>query len=317
MNGRQVAGLRARGVVQLEKQVQEGVGVGRHEHRRVADRLHQAHRRLHQVRDQLSVALGQRAQLVRRHALAQAGEAGEVRERHRGVHGAREAAALALAGPHRHLAHHGAQVRAQGVAEARLQERHQLSALLAVAGRQVVLGVARAQERRAERGGQGGRQVGHALAQHARHLEDALVRDARLPDHVHVHGRLHVRGVVGAVVRRPARAPERAVHPLEEVEVEPRSLGHLLRGEALVAVRQGPLHGQQDELVLGHSAPQLLLRHAGRAQLREQRLARLALLLGGHALEQVTRVGVVGHGAHVHTSRPRHGASGSPRRFET
>ena len=192
---------------------------------------------------------------------------------------------------------------AERLAVARLDRRQQLARLLGVAGGEVVLRVAGAQEGRAEDGGERRGEVRGSEPEHARDLEDALLGQPGLPGQAHVRGLAHVAGVEHARTRLGSRDPDGPVQPLEELDLEARALGHLLEGEALVALGQRELDGQQHELVERHGAAQLVVRHARGAQVAEEGEPSLALALAGHVVEQPERLEVLCH-AHIVTGGP-------------
>ena len=88
----EVLALGVGGVEQPERGVEQRLGLGRGEHRGVADRLDQPHRRLGDLGGERFQAHRQAAELVGRDFLAEAGEADEVGEADRHLARAGQAA---------------------------------------------------------------------------------------------------------------------------------------------------------------------------------------------------------------------------------
>ena len=169
-----------------------GLGVGRHQHRGVADRLDQPHRRvLHALDGALELA-HERAQLLGRDLLAQLREADDVDEPDRDRLRAGQPAAAQLGLADDHVSQRLAQVQVEHVAEGGGGQRAEVLKRLRVAQAQVALGVAGAQERLAEDRAQAGGDVGHRPAHDARQVEELLAAEAGVQQRGGALGQLEV-----------------------------------------------------------------------------------------------------------------------------
>ena len=111
--------------------------LGRHQHRGVADRLHQPHRRLHRLGDSALEAADHVAHVLGRHVLAELGEADDVDEADRDRLRAREPPALELGLRDHDVPHLLAQAQVEHLLEGGCRERAEVVQRLGVAQRQI------------------------------------------------------------------------------------------------------------------------------------------------------------------------------------
>ena len=135
--------------------MEQWVGLGGHEHRRVADRLDQAHRGARRAVDAALELSDHATQLVGRDLLAELGEADDVHEAHHQLLGARKPAALELGLADHRLADLLAHAHVEHVLERGARQRTEAAQRLRVAQAKVALGVAGLDQGLAERGDQG------------------------------------------------------------------------------------------------------------------------------------------------------------------
>ena len=167
-------------------------GVGGDEHRRVADQLHQPHRRLGHRGRQLVEATGDQAQLFGLDLLAELGEADQVGEADRDV-GRRPRLPRGDVGGADHVAADLLEhVGAEGVGEGRLEDRQHVLGGGGEAQRQVALGVARLHQRADDQLAVG---LGDPRRRHAdrpRHLQHPLLGQAGVEEGLDPPRRLEV-----------------------------------------------------------------------------------------------------------------------------
>ena len=154
-------------VDQVKRHVEQRLGLGRCEHRGVADRLDEPHRRLGGLRCEHFQAHSQPPELVGRNFLAEAREADQVGEAHRHVprSGQPTAAALDRAD---HLALRGVpKVQSQDVAQHRVDQRVELGGGLGIAAGELALAHAGLEDQFQREGPQAFGGLGKAAAEHA------------------------------------------------------------------------------------------------------------------------------------------------------
>jgi len=156
-----------------------------------------------------------------------------------------------------HPAPHGfSQVGLERRREHRPRRRHQALGQPPEPLRHLLLAVAGAQEALDECAGRGGRQAGHRLAQHARHLPDRLLAEAGVQEQPCGARHLQILLTEDPLLRPGLGKACAAPDPQHQLFGDASSLLHLVRG---VATAEQPLHLQQHEAVLGHRLRKLRL----------------------------------------------------------
>ena len=203
--------------------------------------------------------------------------------------------ALELGAPDHRLADLLAQAPVEDQLERGPRERREHAQRLGVAQPEVALGVARLQQRLAERRHERGGDRVERVAHHADQLEEALLVEAGCEQRLGVPRQLELLVGEHARVGVDRGIAERPPGLLEEAELEPRLVRDLAQGVAGTLRLEHTFHGQQREPVLARRPAQLLEREAlvlERAQQLEARVARRPVV---EPVEQALRLEVDRH----------------------
>ena len=271
-------------VDESEHCVEQRVRLGRDEHRRVADRLDEPHRRPYGRLDAPLEVAHHGAQLVRGDMLAELGEPDDVHERHHDALGAGQAPALELGAADHGLADLLAQAPVEDQLEGGAREWREHAQRLRVAQAEIALGVAGLQQRLAERRHERGGDRVERVAHHADQLEEALLVEAGVEQRLGVARQLELLVGEHARVGVDRGVAERPPGRLEEAELEPRPGGDLAQRVAGALRLEHPLDRQQREPVLAGRATQVVEREALALE-RAQQLE--ACVAGGAVVEPV------------------------------
>ena len=188
------------GLDQRDCGIEQGIVVGRDQHRRVAQHLHKAHGRIGELARQLVESPDDRGQLFRRQPLAELREADQIREANRYLLGSGEAPGLELRPADRVVSELFTDVEPQDVLERHDQKRQECGRRLRVAPRRLELGVPLSQHGLADNGPIRGGELGGREAHDARRVVDLVRGEPRVEDAAQPAGGVEIVLGVGRLV---------------------------------------------------------------------------------------------------------------------